>query len=334
MIMVMEKLLEVLKNFKKKKILVLGDVFLDKFSWGRVERINPEQPAAPLVKIMKETYVLGGAANVANNISSLGASCILCGVAGKDFLAKKIKKICKDKGIKLKLFYYNQPTILKQRVVAHGQHISRLDFGERRLKKITKNIQDKILSSLKKDLEGVDFIIFSDYNKIFFERDLSRNIIHLAKSKNIPILVDPKPSNIEYFFGCSVIRPNEREAEQITGIKYDKEKETLRDIACCLAKKLGSKYVVITCGKEGVFCYDSNNDKYLMIETKAREVADVTGAGDTFAAALALSLASGLDIFRASKLANYAAGNVVGKVGTATTNIKELERRIRLDSKI
>jgi len=319
----------VLDNFKNKNILVIGDILLDKFSWGEVNRVNPEQPAAPLVRIIKENYVLGGAANVANNIVSLGAKCCLYGVIGRDYSGERIKKMCRFKKIIFKDFRYKK-TILKQRIMAHGQQITRMDFGEKEISKIGGALQDKIIGSLKKEIKKYDFIILSDYDKFLFNQEISSRIINLARENNIPVLVDPKPINLEFFKGCYLICPNKKEAEIMSGIKYSNGVETLEKMARILSEKINSRYVIITCGEDGVFSYGGEENRF--IGTKAREVSDVTGAGDTFASVLALGLACKLDINDAVTLANYAAGIVVGKVGTATATINEIKERIEKDN--
>ena len=172
----MNQIEEILDRFKKSRILVIGDIILDKFSWGDVERINPEQRTAPLVKIIEENYVLGGAANVANNLSSLGADCCLYGIIGDDAHGKKVEKLCEENKIKLRSFYNENPTIVKQRIIAHGQHVARLDFGEENLEELNKNTRGRILSSLEEEINNSDVIVLSDYNKALFSKNLSREI--------------------------------------------------------------------------------------------------------------------------------------------------------------
>lgn len=301
---------------------------LDKFSWGDVKRVNPEQPAAPLVRICKENYALGGAANVANNLSALGAQTFLYGILGRDGAGNKIKKICDKKRINLKFFYCQEPTIVKQRIMAHGQQITRLDFGERKKMKMKKEIQETILKNLEKEIQEFDFIILSDYDKGFFEEDFSRKIIELANLNNKKTLVDPKPCNLNFFKKCTVISPNKHEAEKMSEIEYSNGKETLLKIGKILGEKINSKYIIITCGEDGMFSYDVENEDSFFVGTEAREVADVTGAGDTFAATLTLGLACDLKIHDAAQLANYAAGIVVEKIGTAVPLINEIKKAL------
>ncbi|MFC1682396.1 bifunctional heptose 7-phosphate kinase/heptose 1-phosphate adenyltransferase [Nanoarchaeota archaeon] len=323
-----KNLLNIVDLFTKKNILVIGDLILDRFSIGEVERVNPEQPAAHLVKITKEKYVLGGAANVANNLSSLGAHCTLYGLLGNDGPSKMIMKLCRSNKIKLKYFNSNSKTIVKQRVIAHSQQITRMDFGEKKLRKITNSTKEKIINQLKRDIKFYDFIILSDYDKALFTEELTREIISLARDFNIRILADPKPQNIDFFKGVFLISPNKSEAEKITKIKYEPKQEILEKIGENLCKRINSRYVIITCSEDGVFVYDNESKKSSLIKTQAKEVSDVTGAGDTFAATLVLALASGLEIYDSVKLANHAAGIVVGKVGTATISLNELQKSL------
>ncbi len=321
----------ILEMFKDRRVIVVGDILLDKYLLGEVKRLNPEQPAAPVVNIYGERYVLGGAANVANNIASLGAKCCLYGVIGKDSHGKKVEKICNEKGIDLRNFYADNPTIVKQRVLAHGQQMIRLDFGEHSLEKISNNLQDKIMSSIKYEIKDYDCVILSDYNKLMFGSGLEKKIIETAKKEKIKVLVDPKPRNGEnsLFKGCTIIRPNKIEAEKMTGIEYSKEK--LKDIGKCLSEKLDAEYSVITCGEEGAFVYDRKEGNSKHIKTIPRNVADVTGAGDTFIAVLALGLSTGLDVYRSAEIANYIAGMVVEYAGTKALTIKEIKEHVKRD---
>lgn len=324
----MDNVENALEKFPEKKIFVIGDVFLDEFCWGEIERVNPEQPAAHLIKIYKKSHTLGGAGNVANNISSLGGSCDLYGVLKEDHAGKKIKELCKKNKIDLKVFYNGQPTIVKQRFYAHGQQISRCDYGESQLSKLNENLEKEILDFLEKEIGKANMIVLSDYNKYLFRGDFAKKIIQIANLKNIPIIVDPKPENIDSFKNCTLIRPNKIDAERITGVKYENGKKRLKEMAEKLSEKINSRYSVITCAGDGAFCYDKEKNDCLLIETKAREVLDVTGAGDTFVAMLALAISSDLSLFDAVKLANYASGVVIEKAGTAVVNIDEIKRRI------
>ncbi len=323
-----EDLERILSEFKEKRALVLGDVLLDKFSWGRIERVNPEQPAAPVVRILKENYLLGGAANVANNIIALGSKCCLYGLIGNDVYGEEIKKLCEDKNIGFKEFYGENPTIIKQRIMSHGQQVARIDLGEANLKRISKENKEKIYKSLEKEIKKYDVILMSDYDKGFFDEELAQNIINFAKKENIMTFVDPKPSNISYFKGSTIVSPNKKEAEIITKIKYSNDEKTLEQITKKLCSIADSNYVVITCGKDGVTTYDREKDKNLFLKTERISIANPTGAGDTFAATFALSFASEPDIEKATRLANSAAGISVSKIGTYAVTARELKNAL------
>lgn len=329
----MEKTLEkALNQFKDKTILVVGDIMLDQFIWGSVpDRRNPENPVAPLIYAQEENYALGGAANVANNIVSLGAKCSLYGIMGDDSNGHIIKSLCEKNGIDFMPFLGEIPTLLKQRIVAQGIQVARIDYGETELKKIHgKDLEahTRIMEFFKREAHKYDFVILSDYNKGIFTKNSARNIIDIANKKGLGTLVDPKPENIDLFENCTVICPNKHEAQKITGIEYTNGKEILTQMGQSLQSRLNSKYVYITCGKDGVFGYNKNGN-HLMIPTHANEVGDKTGAGDTFASAVVLGYSSGLNFNDAGKLANYAAGIVVEKVGTATVSVKEIYKKLQ-----
>lgn len=322
-----KKYLEALEKFKDKKILVVGDILLDQYSWGQIERVNPEQPAAPLVKLQKETYALGGAANVAKNLISLGATTYLAGVLSRDHFSNRIKKLCKINKINLVFAEDNSLNIVKQRIMAHGQQVTRIDYGEKNLKKIGTKERKLLIAKLKVIFDSdMDFLILSDYNKRIFSEPFTKELISLAKKYKIKILADPKPKNIRFFYGCNVVSPNKQEAEKITGIEYSNEKSKLEEMCKYLQKILDAECIIITCGEDGVFSY--YNQKSYQIKTVAREVANPTGAGDTFAATLALGLSSGLEFNEAIEIANHASGIVVEKIGTATPSKKELRKSL------
>ena len=317
-----EKLIESVKSFFRYKIAVVGDIALDCFLYGFVERINPENPGAPLIRIDKEEYRLGCAGNVAENLVSLHAVASLYTVAGKDNYAEIIKNLCKDNNIFL-FAEQEGETIRKQRVIEeeHGHYISREDFGESKLEAISRSTEKLLFESL--DSAKIDALILSDYNKHLFRGEFGRELIALANSKRIPTIVDPKPVNIDSFYGATLICPNIHEARQITDYNGNIKELTKR-----LKEKTGSEYVIITRGKEGLLTYDGS---FYEIPTHAREVTDVTGAGDTVAAVLTLGLVSGLDIKESAQLANYAAGIVVEKAGTSQVSQEELIDRINED---
>lgn len=316
----MNNLTEILDKFKEKKILVVGDIMLDKYLIGDVDRISGEAPV-PILNVKEEIYIPGGAANVANNLVSLGAKVILAGTCNTDQEGKILLAELKNKNIETCVIKEkDRPTTLKCRLLSNNHQLVRYD------KELTDELPIKLQRKLAKKiefiLEDIDGVIFSDYDKGVFSEYLAQKII---KNTDKMVFVDPKPVNVSYFKGCTVIRPNRHETEKITGIKYDQE--NLEKMSKKLAEIAESKYSVISCGEDGLFVYDPNGASR-HIKTRAKQVADVTGAGDTLISVLALAMVLGLDLYNAAELANYASGIVVGKVGTATTTIDELKETI------
>ena len=326
----MENLLDALNQFKERRVIVIGDVLLDQSLRGSIDRLNPEIPAVPLVKVSGIDYRLGGAANVARNLASLGATCHLFGQIGRDAYGDKITELCAAEGIKTYFVDSGRGTIVKQRVFSDGHYLARIDFGEDKLIPITSNLEKVIEREIIKDMNLYDLIIFSDYDKGIFGGNLARVIIEAGISRRILTLADLKPTNINAFLGCDIIRLNRKEAEEVAGRKYDGN--NLREIATILAEKTHSKYVVITCGAEGAFTYDiEDTEKGIsqMVRAKKIEIGDATGAGDTFAAVLGLGMASKINFEESIRLANYASAIVVGKIGTAVTSIEELRSALK-----
>lgn len=318
------RLIESIKEFKDKKITVLGDVVLDRYVYGRVERVNPENPAAPLLKIERKELRLGCAANVALNIISLGARASLGCVIGKDHNGRLFERLCRKR--KMKLFSVkNGVTIVKERAIESefNQYLLRADDGESNLKSINDFSADKLHNFFNNS--EVDALILSDYNKSIFRNGLAKRLISLARNKKIPVIVDPKPINAESFQFCNLICPNLKEAREI--VRSDSN--DAKFLAKQLKYIIKSDYVIVTCGKKGMICYDGR--EFSEIPTKAREVVDVTGAGDTACAVMTLGLASGLSLVETAHLANYAAGIVVEKQGTSTIKPEELIQRIEED---
>jgi len=323
-----KKFEEILKNFKNKRILIIGDIILDRTEWGKISsRENPENSKVKIVNIGEEKFYLGGAANVAKNIASLGGKSFLCGVIGKDIYGHRIKELAKEGKVNTdNLIYIDQPTIVKARIFIEGEYRHRADLGERDLKKINIDVQKEIFMRIKRDIKEYHGIIFSDYNKHLFSGDFSKEIIKIARKENIPVFTDMKPKNLSLFKGSYIISPNKKEAEEITGIKYKNNKETLYKIGKKLSDKINSKKAIITCGSEGAYLYDDENSE--MVPAKGEKIVEFTGAGDTFISTLTLGVVSGLNIRDAIELANYAAGIVVGKEGTATTSVEEILKTI------
>ncbi|MFH1381174.1 MAG: D-glycero-beta-D-manno-heptose-7-phosphate kinase [Candidatus Omnitrophota bacterium] len=320
------KLKTIISNFKDKKILVIGDLILDEFIWGRVSRISPEAPV-PVVWVKNESFMPGGASNVANNINSLGGKAYMVGVVGNDERAGILKGELEHRGVNVDGVFTDpkRPTILKTRVIAHQQQVVRID------KEKTDPLEDKIvkriISYIENVIDEVDGLVVEDYGKGLITPKLLNKIVPLAKRKKKIIAVDPKEEHFSYYKGVTVITPNNNEAGRAVGFEI-KDAATLKKAGFELLKKLKSRIVLITLGEDGMMVFEK--DKPLKkIETIAQEVFDVSGAGDTVVSSYALSLIAGANSIQAAHIANCAAGIVVGKVGIAVVNQDEVIERIK-----
>jgi len=312
---------KIIRRFSRVRILVVGDIMLDRFIWGEVSRISPEAPV-PVVKVEKETFLLGGAANVMNNILSLGGNAVLCGVIGDDESGQKIKQRLEEIGIERAgvSIEPGRQTTVKTRIIAHHQQLVRID------REMTHPPKPSTLQNLSAYIEQkakeVDGIILSDYGKGLLTRSLVREVIWQAGQGKKFVMVDPKLKNFYAYKGATVVTPNTSEASSASGISITDE-TSLNRAGRLLLKRLQCDALVITRGEDGMAIFEPNQ-KPLLVPTEAKEVYDVTGAGDTVIGTMALALGAGASIRRAAELANHAAGIVVGKVGTATVDQKEL----------
>lgn len=322
----MNKYFEIIDKFKGKSVAIIGDVMLDKYIWGEVERISPEAPV-PIVSVNKENYVPGGAANVANNISAFGAKAYLVGIVGKDEAKKILENELKKNKISSSLIEDVRPTIQKVRVIVQNQQLLRIDYEDK--KYIEEHVESKIIDLIEK-IKKIDVIIISDYGKGIITKNLIKYIVKFAHERKIKVVVDPKPKHTDYYKDVDVITPNTKEAMEMTKMSVSSERD-IEEIGFCLYEKINSN-IIITRGKDGMTLIKKDKTKY-NIPTKVKEVFDVSGAGDTVVALLALCLSSGCDLYDAAYIANHAAGIVVGKIGTATTNVDELKLSIEEDLK-
>jgi rfaE bifunctional protein kinase chain/domain len=314
-----KKMKTTIKNFKEKRVLVLGDIMLDKFIWGDVARISPEAPV-PVVAVKKDTSCLGGAGNVCRNLESLGAYPLLVGVVGKDPEAEWIKAHVPDsRGI----FIDNKrPTSIKTRIIAHQQQVVRVDSEE------TGDISPRLGRKMLDFIMGEEYegILLSDYNKGVITRSLMGNLLGFAKRKRIPVFVDPKIENFSLFTPITLVTPNHHEAERIIH-QPCLEDVQIEKAAKKIFQKITAMYVIIKRGERGMTVFERGKKPY-HIPSLAREVFDVSGAGDTVIATASLALLSGASIYEAAFLANTAAGIVVGKLGTATATAEELRSAV------
>jgi D-beta-D-heptose 7-phosphate kinase/D-beta-D-heptose 1-phosphate adenosyltransferase len=311
---------EYLKKFSKTGILVIGDLMVDQYIWGKVKRISPEAPV-PVVEVTDENLLLGGAANVANNVISLGGKVFIAGTIGQDDLGKLLVNKFLEKGYSTDgiVVDRNRPTTVKTRVIAHSQQVVRFD---REVKSdISKSTLSHIADYVKSCLPHIQGIIISDYSKGLITRKLVKTIVEIAGPKKF-IAVDQKTGHFGYYKNVGLITPNVNEASSGSGIEIVDEK-TLIFAGKLLLKKLQCSAVIITRGDEGMSLFEKNG-RITHIPTCAREVYDVTGAGDTVIAALSLSHAAGAKLSDAAIIANHAAGVVVGEVGTSVATQRSI----------
>ena len=320
------KLKQVISNFKDANVLVIGDLILDEFIWGDVSRISPEAPV-PVVWVKRESFMPGGASNVANNLRSLGARTFIAGVIGDDERGAILKGELEQKGIDTNgmIVDESRPTTLKTRVVAQHQQVVRID--KEKVGPLSDAMISRIIAYTKKIIDKIDAVIIEDYGKGVITPKLLKGIVPLAKSHKKIISVDPKEENLKYYQGITLITPNNHEASKAVGFQI-KDDATLKKAGVMMLKKFNCKIALITLGENGMAVFQK--DKPMKhIPTVAQEVFDVSGAGDTVIACYTLALASGADPVQAAHISNCAAGIVVGKVGIAVVMPEELINGIK-----
>jgi rfaE bifunctional protein kinase chain/domain len=315
---------EIFKKSKSKKIAVIGDVMLDRFFWGKVSRVSPEAPV-PVIDIERESFHLGGAANVANNLHSLGVEPILCGIVGDDNTGNIFKSIAQSKGINIDGIYVDKtrPTTVKTRIIGNNQHIARLDREVRT--PAGSKVEELILSNLK-SLNDLSGIIFEDYNKGTISETLIVKILNLSKEMDIPVFVDPKFDNFFNFKNVFLFKPNKKEAQNALGINIDNNDDII-SAGKILLERLESKNILLTLGSKGMMLFESDGT-ISSVPTIARQVADVSGAGDTAIATLSVSISGGSDIKEASAISNYASGAVCELPGIVSITKEMILRTI------
>lgn len=307
-------------SFEGKRILVLGDVMLDEFIWGRVRRISPEAPV-PVVEVTKQTLALGGAGNVASNLVAMGATATAVGVIGDDSDADRLRAVFRELGVASDQLITDatRPTTVKTRIVAHNQQVVRADRESR--SPVSTVIEERIIESFLAELEFADAVVVSDYGKGLLTAGVLTRVLAAARQRGSMVCVDPKMRSFNDYQPVTVITPNNQEAGEASGIDIEDE-PSLVEAGRKLLGALDCRAVLITRGEEGMTLF--TNDAVTHIPTVAREVFDVTGAGDTVIATLALALACGASFEEAAVLANHAAGVVVAKLGTASVTRAEL----------
>jgi D-beta-D-heptose 7-phosphate kinase/D-beta-D-heptose 1-phosphate adenosyltransferase len=312
---------KLLQNFQNTKILVIGDLMLDELLWGRARRIAPEAPV-PVVEIEKETLHIGGAGNVAANLAALGANPMIIGVRGNDPNGARLCSEFENTGINTNSIIVDdsRPTTVKTRIIAHSQHVVRADREKKN--PVSNEIEAKLVDRFLALLPNAQAVIVSDYEKGVITPTLLAKILPQAMSQHVPVCIDPKLKKFEHYHPATIVTPNQNEAELASGITIN-SKETLELAGRKLQELLQGASLLITRGEEGMSLFEKDKE-LINVPTIAREVYDVTGAGDTVLATLALGLACKASMLESAILANYAAGVVVAKVGTATASPEEI----------
>ena len=304
-----------------RRVAVVGDLMLDRYIWGSVSRISPEAPV-PIIDMESEQARLGGAANVARNIKSLGGEPFLVGVIGADNSGKLLFEMIREGGFSTDGIVVdgNRPTTVKTRVIAHSQHVVRID---REMKSdISHIIQSKILDVLRRQVDSLDGIIIEDYNKGVVVKDLIRQVIETGNEHGKHIAIDPKFNNFFEYKDVTVFKPNRNEVEQALGMRL-RTNEDIVEAGHALLKRLNARNVLLTLGERGMALFESDGS-ISHVPTKARNIADVSGAGDTVISTLTMALACGATVREAATLANFAGGIVCGSVGIVPIDKREL----------
>lgn len=314
-------------HFNRARVLVIGDLMLDEFIWGKVARISPEAPV-PVVWVNSESFMPGGAANVANNIHALGAKVYLCGVIGSDDRGRLLVDDLRRKNIDVEgiIVDSERPTTLKTRVIAHSQQVVRID--REKLDAIDDNIVDRITTFLNEKINEIDALIIEDYGKGLICPRLLQEVISVAQKHKKIISVDPKENNFAYYQGITLITPNHHEAGRAVRREIETEKD-MEEAGNTLLTQQNAQAVLITLGENGMRLFErENTGKSIHIPTVAQKVFDVSGAGDTVIATATVALSCHSSMLDAASIANYAAGIVVGKVGVAVATQEELLEKI------
>jgi D-beta-D-heptose 7-phosphate kinase/D-beta-D-heptose 1-phosphate adenosyltransferase len=315
-----------LDTMRGRRVLVLGDVMLDEFIWGRVGRISPEAPV-PVVEVTGQSDHLGGAGNVAANVRSLGGEPALAGVIGRDDAGRRIEEALQRAGIAscLESSDSGRPTTVKTRVIAHNQQVVRTDREEKG--DIPADAERALVASVRRELPSAEALVISDYEKGAVTASLLRKVLPLARRRRLPVFVDPKQRHFRRYRGVTLVTPNQIEAEQATGLPV-RDEDDLVIAGRRILSLLGCRAALVTRGEHGMSLFERRR-KPVHVPSATREVFDVTGAGDSVIATMALAVAAGATLPEAAALANCAAGVVVGKVGTAPATPDEVVAALR-----
>lgn len=307
-----ERLKKIFSKFSDQKIMVIGDLMLDQYIWGRISRISPEAPV-PVVQVESDSFRLGGSANVVSNVQSLGAQVIPVGLIGKDNAGEQLIQLFKERGLPVDglIVDDSRPTTLKTRIIAHNQHVVRMD--RELCHPVPRSIEKKLFSYINENLRTVGGIILEDYNKGILMPHFIREIIRLANEKEIMVFVDPKFEHFFEYQNVTLFKPNRKEVMDRMGVRLESG-EDLDILGEKLLNKLQCRALLITLGEEGMILFQSGKPS-IQVPTRAVKVHDVSGAGDTVIAVIAVSMISGASPEEAATIANHAAGIVCGEVG-------------------
>jgi len=314
---------EIIKNFKNKKILVIGDLMIDEYIFGKVERISPEAPV-PVVEAAKTEMKPGGAANVAANLVALGAKTSILGVIGNDHRGTILKNMLKNNGIDTSFLIEDskRPTTVKTRIIAGAQQLLRVDWESKEY--LTGNLLKRVIEIFLDNFENFDGVIISDYGKGVITEELFKHTEEVKK-RNIPITLDPKERNFPIYRNITAMTPNKKETFQAVGIYPETEKEAEK-AGKKIIERFNCDYALITRSEKGISLIGKETIHH--VPAKAKQVFDVTGAGDTVISVFTLSLTAGATVEEATEIANISGGIVVGKLGTATVKVEEILNEI------
>ena len=324
------RLQDLFENLAGRRVAVVGDLMLDRYFWGSVTRISPEAPV-PVVEVESESTRLGGAANVANNIASLGGTPFLVGVVGQDDSGRALMSIVAENGFPGEgiLVDASRPTTVKTRVIAHHQHVVRVDREAKQ--EIQQAMQARIIDVLRRSASSLDAIIIEDYNKGVVTKDLIHELIEFSRRNKIIITADPKFNNFFEYKHVTVFKPNRKETEEALGVRLD-DQSNIDRAGRVLVERLEADNVLLTLGERGMTLFESRGGT-TYVPTAARKVADVSGAGDTVISTLTMALTAGATIQEAATLANVAGGVVCGEVGIVPISADALRAAAMEDSK-
>lgn len=319
---------EILSSAASKRVLVIGDLMLDEFVWGKVGRISPEAPV-PVVEVTGESFFPGGAANVARNLREFTEGVSVIGLIGTDRGGRQLRRLLEEQAIDTAGIVEDEqfPTIIKTRIIARHQQVVRVD--RERVRDASAGQTTRAIENVRAQMENVDAIIFEDYGKGFLSSDLAREVSEIAASAGKIVTSDPNPRHAITWNNVTAVKPNRSEAFLAAGIplsdgvKPPSQDEPLLRVGRALLEKWGTKYLLITLGEQGMMLFESG-DTWHHIPTRARQVFDVSGAGDTAIGLFTIALCSGATAREAAEIANHASAVVVGKLGTATVTPHEL----------